>query len=71
MTPLSLLAGRTVEESQVCHESNQQVTTFFKLLEQLGSIVVYLLFNELLIDCVDLLCITLCPFWFCNHFEEE
>ena len=36
-----------------------------------------LLFGVLLIGCGGsvfdfiLLCITLCPFWFCNHLEEE
>ena len=42
-----------------------------------GSVVVDLLFNELPIVCRSsvfvfvLLCITLCPFKFCDHLQEE
>ena len=40
-----------------------------------GSVVFYLLFNAFLIVCWDsvfvLLCITVCPFYFCNRLEEE
>ena len=42
-----------------------------------GSVGVDILFNVLPIDCRSslfvfvLLCITLCPFKFCNHLEEE
>ena len=42
-----------------------------------GSVFSYLLFNVFLIVCEDsvfafvLLCLTVCPFYFCNHLEEE
>ena len=43
----------------------------------LSFVVVNILFNVFPIVCGSsvfvfvLLCITLCPFWFCNHLEEE